>query len=198
MSKPLSMLTVLDYWLDNLICDIPQIEFCHHLNGIVQKYELVKTEDLPCFNDSTFSPNGISKYLKYILTILKSNAYYNGYTYWLFKGINCFIIRIVCKIVWIIMNFIHLITGKSDDVMYVYDLTTFCSESLIDNPNPFTVPVTSLLYHIACKLKHNPEDGKTYNPVTIIHLLNNCLKLLDKTKYPQVIITNVPYYLLIL
>jgi len=91
------MLTALDYWLDNLICDIPQIEFCYHINGIVQKYELVKTDDLPCLNGSTFSPNSISIHMKYILSILKSNAHYNGYTYWLFKGINYFIIRIVCK-----------------------------------------------------------------------------------------------------
>lgn len=194
MSKPLSMLTGLDYWLDNLICDIPQIEFCHHINGIVQKYELVKTEDLPCLNDSTFSPNTISLQLKNILSALKSKAQYDGYTYWLFKGINYFIIRIVCKIVWIIMNFIHLITGKNDNMIYVHDLTTFFSGSLIDNPNPFTVPVTGLLYHIACKLKNNPEDGKLYNSVTIINLLMNCLKLLNKTKYPQVIIINVPNY----
>jgi len=96
------------------------------------------------------------------------------------------------------MNYIQLIIGKNDNMIHVHDLTKFCSASLIDNPNPFTVPVTSLLYHIAYKLKHNPEVGKPYNTVTIIHLLNNCLKLLDKTKYPQVIITNVSYYLLIL
>lgn len=78
----------------------------------------------------------------------------------------------------------------------LHDLTTFCSESFIDSPNPFTVPVARLLYRVAYKLKYNQEDGKPYNPVIIIHLLNNCLKLLDKTKYPQVI-TNDSYGLLI-
>lgn len=78
----------------------------------------------------------------------------------------------------------------------LYDLTTLCAESFVDNPNPFTVPVAGLLYRVAYKLKHNPEDRKPYNSVTIIHLLNNCLKLLDKTKYPQVII-NDSYCLLI-
>jgi len=66
-------------------------------------------------------------------------------------------------------------------------LTTLCSESLIDNPNPFAVPLAVLLYRVAYKLKHNPKDGQLYNPVTIQLLLNNCLKLLDKTKYPEVI-----------
>jgi len=90
-------------------------------------------------------------------------------------------------------------------VVKLYDLTTLCSESLIDSLNQFTFPVAMLLYRVACKLKHNPETGKPYNPVNIQHLLNNCLKLLDKTKYPQVItyiiilvtmlITNIIFYL---
>jgi len=70
-------------------------------------------------------------------------------------------------------------------------LTTLCSESLTDSLNPFTVPVAILLYGVACKLKHNPDYGKSYNPVAIQLLLNNCLQLLDKTKYPQVILLRV-------
>jgi len=84
------------------------------------------------------------------------------------------------------MNFIHEITGKNDDVIKLYDLTTLCSESLTDNLNPCVVPVAILLYRVACKSKHNLEDRKLYNPVTIQLLLNICLQL-DKTKYPQVI-----------
>jgi len=72
-------------------------------------------------------------------------------------------------------------------VVKLYDLTTLYSESLTDSLNPFTVPVTILLYHVACKSKHNLEVGKLYNPVTIQLLLNICLQLLDETKYPQVI-----------
>lgn len=68
----------------------------------------------------------------------------------------------------------------------LYDLTTLCSKSLTDNLNPFAVPVAILLYRVACKSKHNPEDRKLYNPVTVQFLLNICLQL-DKTKYPQVI-----------
>lgn len=70
----------------------------------------------------------------------------------------------------------------------LYDLTILCSESIIDSPNQLINPVTMFLYNVACQLKHNPEDEKPYNPITIILLLNNCLKLLDKTKYPRVII----------
>jgi len=72
-------------------------------------------------------------------------------------------------------------------VVKLYDLTTLCSELLTYSLNPFTVPVAILLYGVACKFKHNSEYGKLYNPVTIQLLLNNCLQLLDKTKYPLVI-----------
>jgi len=87
MSKPLSMLTGIDYWLDNLMCDIPETELCYHINGIVQKYELVKTEDLPSLNGSTFAPRNVCNIMQNILSFLKSNASGVGRTYWLFKGI---------------------------------------------------------------------------------------------------------------
>jgi hypothetical protein len=31
MRKPISILTGLDYWLDNLICNIPELHMCYHL-----------------------------------------------------------------------------------------------------------------------------------------------------------------------
>jgi len=82
------MLTGIDYWLDNLMCGIPEIELCYHLNGIIQNYELVKTEDLPYLNESTFSPNDISDIMQNIFSFIKSNANSVGHTYWLFKGIS--------------------------------------------------------------------------------------------------------------
>ena len=36
MNKPITVLTGLDYWLDNLMCNVPQVAMCYHLNGIVQ------------------------------------------------------------------------------------------------------------------------------------------------------------------
>ncbi|CAH1725638.1 unnamed protein product [Aphis gossypii] len=164
MSKPLSMLTAIDYWLENLMNDIPVIEFCYHINGIVQKYEEVKTENIPCLNGSNFSPSAIYDYMHYMISFLKENTTIVGHTYWLFKG-------------------------KDEDTVNLYDLTTLYTESLTDSPNPFTIPVTLLLYRVAHKLlKHNPESQKPINTVKIILLLNNILKLLDKTEYPEIIV----------
>ena len=36
MCRPINVLTGLDYWLDNLMCNVPELAMCYHLNGLVQ------------------------------------------------------------------------------------------------------------------------------------------------------------------
>ena len=54
--------------------------------GLVQKYELIKTDDLPRLPGSQFKPNIIKDVAQNILSFLKSKATKAGHTYWLFKG----------------------------------------------------------------------------------------------------------------
>ena len=80
MEKPITVLTGLDYWLDNLMCNVPELAMCFHVDGVVQvstmclkydylymdcmcshllhpqRYETVKTEDIPNLQSSQFSP----------------------------------------------------------------------------------------------------------------------------------------------
>ncbi|KAJ8920435.1 hypothetical protein NQ315_005303 [Exocentrus adspersus] len=159
MSKPISVLTGIDYWLDNLMSNVPEVVMCYHLNGIVQKYELIKTEDLPRLDNSKFSPKLIRDVAQSILSFLKSNATKAGHTYWLFKG-------------------------KDEEVIKLYDLTSLCSETDVDNgQNPFTIPVAMLLYRVARNMKHSTDRTQ---PGTIKMLLKNCLKLLPEEKYPEI------------
>lgn len=74
MSKPINILTGIDYWLDNLMCNVPEVVMCYHLDGLVQKYELIKTEDLPYLENSNFSPKVIRNVAQNILSFLKRNA----------------------------------------------------------------------------------------------------------------------------
>jgi len=101
--KPIHILTGLDYWLDNLMCQVPEVLMCYHLDGIVQRYEVVKTEDLPKMDGCKFSPGVVRDVAKNILSFLQSNAAKEGHTYWLFKG-------------------------KDDEVVKLYDLTSLCDE----------------------------------------------------------------------
>lgn len=160
MTKPINVLTGIDYWLDNLMSNVPEVVMCYHLNGIVQKYEFVKTEDLPQMEDSKFSPKLIRDIAQNILSFLKSNATKEGHTYWLFKG-------------------------RNDDVVKLYDLTSLCEGDVRfeSGLNPFTVPVAMLLYRVARNMKHSDKihDG------TIRMLLKKCVELLNKERYPQIV-----------
>lgn len=70
----------IDYWLNNLMCNVPEILMCYHLDGLVQNYEIIKTEDLPYLENSQFSPNVIRNVAQNILSFLKQNATVSGHT----------------------------------------------------------------------------------------------------------------------
>ncbi|KAM3959812.1 LOW QUALITY PROTEIN: erythroid differentiation-related factor 1 [Aphomia sociella] len=123
--EPINVLTGLDYWLDNLMCNVPEVLMCYHLNGIVQKYEPMKTEDLPTMENSRFSPKVIRNVAQNILSFLKANVTKAGHTYWLFKG-------------------------PHDDIVKLYDLSSLCPDS---TDNPFTTPVAMLLYRVARNMR---------------------------------------------
>ncbi|XP_061491682.1 erythroid differentiation-related factor 1 isoform X1 [Rhineura floridana] len=160
-NKPINVLTGIDYWLDNLICNVPELVMCFHVNGIVQKYEMIKTEDIPNLENSNFSTKVIKDIAQNILSFLKANCTKEGHTYWLFKA-------------------------SGSDIVKLYDLTTLCEETEDKYQNPFTMPVAVLLYKVACNmmLKKN-QNRKHYG--TIRTLLLNCVKLLDKGRHPQII-----------
>lgn len=198
MNQPINVLTGIDYWLDNLMCNVPEVVMCYHLDGLVQKYELIPTEDLPNLENSQFSPKVIRNVAQNILAFLKQNATKAGHTYWLFKG-------------------------RNDDFVKLYDLTSLCMNAEedaasaststsnatgVDTPseegetkptdpdksnandgNPFTVPVAMLLYKVARNMKNVAQnDGMSAKQAgSIKTLLDNCIQLLPKEKYPQIV-----------
>ncbi|XP_032738000.1 erythroid differentiation-related factor 1 isoform X4 [Lontra canadensis] len=158
-NKPINVLTGIDYWLDNLICNVPELVMCFHVNGIVQKYEMIKTEEIPNLENSNFSTKVIKDIAQNILSFLKSNCTKEGHTYWLFKA-------------------------SGSDIVKLYDLTTLCEETEDKYQNPFTMPVAILLYKVACNMMMKKNQNKKHYG-TIRTLLLNCVKLLDKSRHPQ-------------
>lgn len=125
--------------------------------------------------NSKFSPKVIRNVAQNILAFLKANATKAGHTYWLFKA-------------------------KNDEVVKLYDLTTLCknnapcsteagAESVEDDDqnNPFTIPVAMLLYTVARNMKNSPEGISATKAGAIKTLLDNCIKLLPKERYPQIV-----------
>uniref|UniRef100_A0A3B5LPU4 Erythroid differentiation regulatory factor 1 n=1 Tax=Xiphophorus couchianus TaxID=32473 RepID=A0A3B5LPU4_9TELE len=168
-NKPINILTGIDYWLDNLMCNVPELVMCFHVNGIVQKYEMIKTEDIPHLENSTFSTRVVKDIAQNILSFLKSNCTKEGHTYWLFKA-------------------------SGSDIVKLYDLTTLCEEAEEEKyQNPFTLPVAVLLYRVASNLiLKASQNRKHYGKIRT--LLLNCVKLLDPEKHPQIIAS--AYYML--
>uniref|UniRef100_A0A4W4H3Y6 Erythroid differentiation regulatory factor 1 n=1 Tax=Electrophorus electricus TaxID=8005 RepID=A0A4W4H3Y6_ELEEL len=161
-NKPINVLTGIDYWLDNLMCNVPELVMCFHVNGIVQKYEMIKTEDIPDLENSTFSTRVVKDIAQNILSFLKSSCTKEGHTYWLFKA-------------------------SGSDIVKLYDLTTLCEEAPEEKcQNPFTLPVAVLLYKVASNMMlKKTQNRKHYG--TIRTLLLNCVKLLKEEKHPQII-----------
>jgi len=188
MNKPINILTGMDYWLDNLMCQVPEVVMCYHLDGIVQKYELVKTEDLPSIDGSKFSPKIVKNIAQNILSFLKSNAAKEGHTYWLFKA-------------------------KDDDIVKLYDLTSLSQQDSgikpgdghreagqetpgkgsasensgnggVEEDNPFQTPVSMLLYRLARSILESGDRGEEEG--TVRELLTNCVELLDAEKFPHI------------
>ncbi|XP_077439017.1 erythroid differentiation-related factor 1 [Vanacampus margaritifer] len=161
-NKPINILTGIDYWLDNLMCNVPELVMCFHVNGIVQKYEMIKTEDIPHLENSTFSTRVVKDIAQNMLSFLKSNCTKEGHTYWLFKA-------------------------SGSDIVKLYDLTTLCEEAEEEKShNPFTLPVAVLLYKVACNLMLKARENRKHYG-TIRTLLLNCVKLLDQDRHPQII-----------
>uniref|UniRef100_A0A3P9P637 Erythroid differentiation regulatory factor 1 n=1 Tax=Poecilia reticulata TaxID=8081 RepID=A0A3P9P637_POERE len=169
-NKPINILTGIDYWLDNLMCNVPELVMCFHVNGIVQKYEMIKTEDIPHLENSNFSTRVVKDIAQNILSFLKSNCTKEGHTYWLFKA-------------------------SGSDIVKLYDLTTLCEEAEEEKyQNPFTLPVAVLLYRVASNLMLKAsQNRKHYGKIRT--LLLNCL-LASRNPTPPLIIIASAYYML--
>ena len=133
MEKPITVLTGLDCWLDNLMCNVPEVLMYYHINGVVQHVNLMRTEDIPNLQGSQFDPRMVYEYARNILTFLKNNCTKEGHTYWLFKNGN-------------------------DDLVKLYDLTTlsYRSEDGSDGDsvdhNVFASPVATLFYRYSAAI----------------------------------------------
>eukprot|EP00116_Pleurobrachia_bachei_P003637 sb/3463899/ len=156
MKEPINVLTGIDCWLDNLICNVPELAMCWHLDGLVQGYDLFKTEEIPELSDSRFDPVVIKDLASNVLKFLKAHCVKEGHTYWLYRA-------------------------KGDDIVKLYDLSSICVG--INQMNPFSTPVALLCFKVAQRLY---EEDVEKERSTIYTLLQNCLQLIPNGVYPQV------------
>ena len=52
----------------------------------IQKYEVIRTEDIPHLEGSSFDPGEVMDIARNIMSFIKANAAVEGHTYWLYKS----------------------------------------------------------------------------------------------------------------
>ena len=78
----------LDAWLDNVMESVPELAICYHHNGVVQGYELLKTDEIfllkgiaedgtVVFHPQVVQQNGLS-----VLKFLQDNCKQDPGSYW--------------------------------------------------------------------------------------------------------------------
>lgn len=114
VAKQVTPLTWLEAWLDNVMASVPEMAICYHDNGVVQGYELLKTDDIfllkgisddgvPAFHPQIVKQNGLS-----VLRFLQDNCKQDPGVYWLYKS-------------------------AGEDVIQLYDLSVIPNNHATDN-----------------------------------------------------------------
>eukprot|EP00041_Stephanoeca_diplocostata_P031100 m.960648 g.960648 ORF g.960648 m.960648 type:complete len:1494 (-) comp23886_c3_seq22:2375-6856(-) len=189
--KPIQILTGMDMWLDNLMCNVPEVIMCYHLNGIVQQYELLQTDDLPA--SAGFAPDIVHDIAQNICSFLRTNCAHEGHTYWLYKDKDSDVVRLYDLTVLSDAAEQAGRAGKkstspraaSNGARYGSDEETPAPDAA--PTNPFKDPVVMLLFRIATRMYCEEDRTQPRTAQTIRSLLQNMLSLVQDGEFPDVV-----------
>ncbi|KAI3736715.1 hypothetical protein L2E82_26699 [Cichorium intybus] len=173
VSRQVTPLTWLEAWLDNVMASVPELAICYHQNGVVQGYELLKTDDIflskgvsedgtPAFHPHIVRQNGHS-----VLRFLQENCKQDPGAYWLYKNagednIQLFDLSVIPKS--------HATNNCDDDPTFIPSLINRGrSDSLLS--------LGTLLYRVAHRLSLSVSP---HNRARCARFLKKCLDFLDQ------------------
>ncbi|CAI8602034.1 unnamed protein product [Vicia faba] len=176
VKRQVTPLTWLEAWLDNVMASVPELAICYHHNGVVQGYELLKTDDIfllkgisedgtPAFHPYVVQQNGLS-----VLRFLQDNCKQDPGAYWLYKGageddIQLFDLSVIPKS--------HSSNGSDD--------ASSSLPSLISSGRSDAVySLGILLYRIAHRLSLSMAPK---NRARCVRFFRQCLKFLDDSDH---------------
>ncbi|GLJ16307.1 hypothetical protein SUGI_0275050 [Cryptomeria japonica] len=179
VERQVTPLMWLDAWLDNVMASVPELAICYHHNGVVQGYELLKTDDIfllkgiaedgtAIFHPQVVQQNGLS-----VLKFLQDNCKQDPGSYWLYKN-------------------------AGEDLIQLFDLSVLsksCSSdkdgkscsSLPSSKNrgirDYSLPLGILLYRVAHRLSLSevPNDRSR-----CAKLFKKCLEFLNEQEHLMV------------
>lgn len=126
------------------MASVPELAICYHENGVVQGYELLKTDDIflskgisedgsPAFHPHVVQQNGLS-----VLRFLQKNCTHDPGVYWVLFSLTYLSTYIDCpmgnvhelpledmQILFVsdVMNFLQLYKSAGEDVIQLFDLS---------------------------------------------------------------------------
>ncbi|KAL3033705.1 hypothetical protein AAZX31_02G150800 [Glycine max] len=176
VTRQVTPLTWLEAWLDNVMASVPELAICYHHNGVVQGYELLKTDDIfllkgiseegtPAFHPHVVQQNGLS-----VLRFLRDNCKQDPGAYWLYKGageddIQLFDLSIIPK---------NCSSDHSDDA------SRSLRSSISRGRSDAVYSLGTLLYRIAHRLSLSMAAT---NRARCVRFFRKCLEFLDDSDH---------------
>ncbi|XP_014514226.1 uncharacterized protein LOC106772367 isoform X1 [Vigna radiata var. radiata] len=176
VTRQVTPLTWLEAWLDNVMASVPELAICYHRNGVVQGYELLKTDDIfllkgisedgtPAFHPHVVQQNGLS-----VLRFLQDNCKQDPGAYWLYKGageddIQLFDLSVIPK------------NRSSDDSD---DSSRSLPSSISRGRSDAVYSLGTLLYRIAHRLSLSMAAT---NRARCVRFFRKCLEFLDDSDH---------------
>ncbi|KAL7208888.1 hypothetical protein ACSBR1_030593 [Camellia fascicularis] len=173
VSRQVTPLTWLEAWLDNVMASVPELAICYHQDGVVQGYELLKTDDIfllkgvsedgtPAFHPHVVQQNGLS-----VLRFLQGNCKQDPGAYWLYKSAGEDVIQL--------FDLSVIPTNHSSNDC---DDNSTCLPSLIHKGRSDSLlSLGTLLYRIAHRLSLSMSPN---NRARCARFFKKCLNFLDE------------------
>ncbi|KAA8538631.1 hypothetical protein F0562_028175 [Nyssa sinensis] len=173
VSRQVTPLTWLEAWLDNVMASVPELAICYHQDGVVQGYELLKTDDVfllkgisedgtPAFHPHVVQQNGLS-----VLRFLQENCKQDPGAYWLYKSAGEDVIQL----------FDLSLIPKSHSSNNCDDSSTSLPSLIHRGRSDPLLSLGTLLYRVAHRLSLSMSPN---NRVRCARFLKKCIDFLDE------------------
>ncbi|KAL2651557.1 hypothetical protein R1flu_019685 [Riccia fluitans] len=178
IERQVTPLMWLDAWLDNVMASIPELAICYHRNGVVQGYELLKTDDIflvkGLAEDGTafFHPHVVQQNASTVLRFLQDNCKEDPGTYWLLKNsgedlMQLFDLSVISKP--------FSSCGETEDK----DGATLPSSRGCCNGH-YSLPLAMLLYRLTNRLARSKDPADRRR---CAKLFGKCLEFMDEQEH---------------
>ncbi|KAK4413304.1 Erythroid differentiation-related factor 1 [Sesamum alatum] len=173
VSRKVTPLTWLEAWLDNFMASVPELAICYHQDGVVQGYELLKTDDIfllkgisddgtPAFHPHVVQQNGLS-----VMRFLQENCKQDPGAYWLYKSAGEDVIQL----------FDLSVIPKNHTADSCHDSSGSLPSMIYRGRSESILSLGTLLYRIAHRLSLSMSPN---NRARCARFFQKCLSLLDE------------------